>query len=277
MFKKILTILFWILLPVSLVALMGFVQKEQQAMSFKSIEINVDYSDGNFFIDQHDVKTIIYGKGDSLIGSRCQQINLSSYERLINQNPSVQKAQIYSSVDGKLFVTVQQRKPVIRIMNTLTNGFYVDEKGKYMPLSGNYTARVIIVNGHTDIIPNDEAIKGFADGMQTLANVPQGKSMLADLYTLSTFIRNDTLWNAMFEQIYVNAESDIELIPKVGKHIIILGSIENMKRKFENLKLFYRKGLNRKGWENYEIINLKFSNQVVCIKNKNQTIKTTSI
>ena len=60
MFKRIIIILLWISLPVTLVVLMGFVQKEQQYMPFKSIEINIDYSDGNFFVGQNDIKSIIY-------------------------------------------------------------------------------------------------------------------------------------------------------------------------------------------------------------------------
>ena len=277
MLRKIATILFWILLPISLVALMGFVNQKQQSMSFTSMDINVDYSDGNFFVDKNDIKSIIYSKGDSLVGSRCKKINLSSYEKLINQNPSVQKAQIYSSIDGKIFINVEQRKPLIRIMNNLTNGFYIDENGKYMPLSNNYAARVIIANGFTDILPNDTVVKGFAGGVQSLNNVTPGKSMLADLFTLAKFIEADTLWNAMFEQIYVNENNDIELIPKVGKQEIIIGNIENMEQKFANLKLFYIKGLNRKGWENYTVINLKFQNQVVCTKAEIKPLKTSTI
>lgn len=267
MFKQIIIILLWIVMPASLVVLMGFVQKKQQYMPFKSIEINIDYTDGNFFVDQNDIRSIIYCKGDSLIGSHRETINLSNYERLINQHPSVQKAQLYSSVDGKLFINVWQRKPLIRVMNNLSTGYYIDNQGRYMPLSDNYTARVIIANSCcADIIPNDSVVSGFSDGVQSLAHVEPGKSMLADLYILAKYINSDTLWNAMFEQVYINTDNEIELIPKVGNHKIIIGKVEGLEQKFKNLKLFYIKGLNRKGWDNYEVINLKFKNQIVCTK-----------
>lgn len=268
MFKRTIIILLWVSLPAALVVLMGFVQKEQQYMPFKSIEINIDYSDGNFFVDQGDIKSIIYSKGDSLIGSHRKSVNLFYYEKLINQHPAIQKAQIYSSVDGKLFVNIQQRKPIVRIMNNQSLGFYIDQNGKYMPLSDNYTARVIVANGYNEIMPNDSnnVITGFADGVQTLKDITAGKSILADIYALATYINSDTLWNAMFEQIYVNTENEIELIPKVGNHKIMIGKVENLEQKLENLKLFYIKGLNRKGWDNYDVINLKFQDQIVCTK-----------
>jgi cell division protein FtsQ len=82
----------------------------------------------------------------------------------------------------------------------------------------------------------------------------------------SKFISNDDLWNAQFVQLYLNRENEYELIPRVGAHIILLGDMENFSYKLRKLKALYLKGLNKKGWNNYEQINLKYSNQVVCTK-----------
>ena len=59
---------------------------------------------------------------------------------------------------------------------------------------------------------------------------------------------------------------EIELIPRVGNHIILLGSEEEMEAKFEKLMLFYKKGVQQTGWNQYSIINLKYKNQLVCVK-----------
>ena len=69
----------------------------------------------------------------------------------------------------------------------------------------------------------------------------------------------------------------MELIPKVGKHKIIIGNVENIEQKLYNLKLFYINGLNQKGWENYSVINLKYQNQIVCTKTENKPLKTSKI
>jgi cell division protein FtsQ len=53
----------------------------------------------------------------------------------------------------------------------------------------------------------------------------------------------------------------------VGNHRILLGQIEYYRENLEKLKLFYEKGLNQMGWNQYSIINLKYKNQVVCTKN----------
>ena len=59
----------------------------------------------------------------------------------------------------------------------------------------------------------------------------------------------------------------MELYPAVGGHKIIFGTTEDMEEKFEKLKVFYKEGLSSiDSWTNYSVINLKYKNQVVCIK-----------
>jgi cell division protein FtsQ len=64
----------------------------------------------------------------------------------------------------------------------------------------------------------------------------------------------------------VNADSDIELVPMVGAHIIIFGRGDNIKAKFAKLEALYRNGFNVTGWNKYEVINLKYDGQIVCTK-----------
>jgi cell division protein FtsQ len=66
--------------------------------------------------------------------------------------------------------------------------------------------------------------------------------------------------------MYIHKDHEIELIPRVGAHIIHFGDISDYKYKFFKLKAIYEKGFNALGWNKYEHINLKFSNQVICTK-----------
>ena len=86
------------------------------------------------------------------------------------------------------------------------------------------------------------------------------------LYKLAKYIRSDKFLNATIEQIYVNNSNEFELIPKTGKHFIEFGDTNNMKKKFDNLIVFYKDGLKRVGWDKYKKVNLKYLNQVVCSK-----------
>jgi cell division protein FtsQ len=86
------------------------------------------------------------------------------------------------------------------------------------------------------------------------------------LFKIATYVDKDAFWKAQIEQIFVTAESEYLLIPKIGDHTIVFGTAENMEEKFEKLLLFYKEGLSRVGWEQYKSINVKFKNQVVCTK-----------
>ena len=42
--------------------------------------------------------------------------------------------------------------------------------------------------------------------------------------------------------------------------------MEGFEHRLENLRLLYDQGLSTVGWNQFEIINLKYENQVVCTK-----------
>ena len=68
------------------------------------------------------------------------------------------------------------------------------------------------------------------------------------------------------EQIYVHPDKEVELIPRVGNHRILLGTFDHFEEKLANLRLFYEQAIPKMGWEKYSIINLKYRNQIVCTK-----------
>ncbi len=91
--------------------------------------------------------------------------------------------------------------------------------------------------------------------------------MIDDIYEVANYIKNDTLLNSLITQAYINKEREIELYPAIGNQKILFGTGTDIADKFEKLKIFYTQGLNSvNGWDRYSTINLKYKNQVVCIK-----------
>jgi cell division protein FtsQ len=103
----------------------------------------------------------------------------------------------------------------------------------------------------------------FQSNDTTQAQLPR---TIEQVYALAKFIEADTFWTANAEQIYVNEQQELELIPRFGDHRILVGDTTAMADKFKRLMVFYRDGLNKTGWNNYNLINLKFKGQVVCTK-----------
>jgi len=130
----------------------------------------------------------------------------------------------------------------LRVMNN-GRSYYVDREGEIMPVSPNFTAYVPIVTGAV----NEEFAKG-------------------PLYDFALFLRRNDFWNAQIEQIHVDYSEEIELIPRVGNQIILLGKLDDYQYKLDKLFALYKNGFRQTGWNCYQRINLKYDNQVVCTK-----------
>ena len=88
--------------------------------------------------------------------------------------------------------------------------------------------------------------------------------MIKKVYTLSTYVQENEFMEALTEQIFVDDNSDLVIIPKIKNQRIVIGDTTLIPEKFEKLILFYQEGLNHIGWEKYHTINLKYKNQIVC-------------
>ncbi len=241
----------WVIGLSATVVSLAFTEVRQQSVLCKKIEININREDENYFINKQDVLKILFSPGDSLIGTPIHKIPVSLLERLLKLNKYVDDADVYIDIKGKLQVNIVQRKPMLRIMNEVQQSFYIDEKGGKMPLSTLYSANVLIANGSIT-----EQYNGTNDSIST--------ALVRSLFYLSNVIRADKFWNAQIEQIYIEPNQDIVLIPRLGDHKIIFGDTSNANEKFENLLVFYQKALPKVGWQTYHTINVKFKGQLVC-------------
>lgn len=263
--RKILYISLWSTILIGLVVTLGFVDKEQDNIECKSLDININQDDESFFVDQDEIKQIIHDRGDKIIYQPLSSINIKELESVLNSHASIANAEVYVSVNGEVKVDITQRKPIIRIVNNNNESYYIDNSGRLMPLSDKYTSKILVANGNffepfarrykytvEDILKNEYA---------------KNKSIIDDLYILATYIDSVTFWKAQIQQVYVNDDKEFELIPRVGNHKIILGDISDLNEKFTRLLIFYKEGLNRtNNWNSYSAINLKFKNQIVCTK-----------
>jgi cell division protein FtsQ len=205
-----------------------------------------------------------------------KDINVYKIERALNTHPSIAASEVAVTVNGDVSISIKQRKPIVRIINSKGESFYIDNHATVMPLADHYTARVLVVNGfipekysqfyHISVpqIEKDSAFKAI--------------TVIDDVYEVANYIKNDSLLNSLIIQAYINNGREIELYPAIGNQKIIFGDDENIAEKFEKLKIFYTQGLNSvDGWNKYSIINLKYKNQVVCIKKDYQERKVKPI
>ena len=171
------------------------------------------------------------------------RIRSKTLERELAKHPLIDEVECYKTPSGKLCVEVSQRIPILRVMSANGENYYLDNKGTVMPPDAKCVAHLAIVTGRVE--------KSFA---------------MRDLYKFGVFLQNNKFWEAQIEQIHVLSDKDVELVPRVGDHIIYLGKLDGFERKLERMKAFYERGLNQVGWNKYSRISVEFSNQIICTK-----------
>ncbi len=228
-----------------------------KAKTCTQININFEGGSKNSFIQESDILNLVKEQYPDIKNTDIRDINTRELELHIDSFPQVKKADVYTKFNGELNINISQRKPLLRVFNKYNESYYVDTEGFLLPVSEKRAARCIIANGN---IP--ERCKG-----QRLNVLEDSLNVLDDLYKIASIIAKDNFLNAQIGQIYVTKESEIELIPTVGYHVVNLGSINNYKKKIRNLKYFYTKVLIKENWNKYNRINLKYKNQIVCTNN----------
>jgi cell division protein FtsQ len=238
--KKAFEILSWLMLIAVIVLLMAFSVKSQKLVDCQKFDVIIASSE-NHFVNDKVINEILINKNLHPIRKTRKEIAMDEIEKSIANHPSIKKVNAYCDIAGNVCVEILQRNPIARVVTT-NNSFYIDENGKHMPLSEIYTARTLVITGEVHFTEKGE------------------------LFLLAKFIDENPFWKAQIMQIDIEENGDLILIPRVGSQQIVFGKPVNIAQKFSKLKLFYKKGISEKGWNNYSHINLKFKNQIVCTK-----------
>lgn len=226
-------------------------QYDQQLQTESAIRIN--YKDGNFFISEEEIHQILIKHlNGTLDGHKIRDLDISGLETEIEKNPYVKQANVYTDIHGTLTVKVVQRKPVLRVINRKGVSYYLDDLGEKIPITPKFTSRVPLATG---IIADNGLVNGKIE-----------TDMMKDLLLLALKIRPDSFLEPLVEQVYVNREGEYELIPGIDRLTIRLGDLSNLDEKLDKLKLYYKKGIEKVGWNRYKSIDLRFKNQIVCKK-----------
>jgi cell division protein FtsQ len=242
----------WLISLSGLIALMSFIEIKKSNLKCKDVKVLLP---GQFsFIERNEVDRILMANAGAMVGRDLNEINIHKLENALKANPFIEFAKVYADMTGIIHVQIIQREPVIRVVNMANLHFYIDANGYKIPLSDNYTAKVLVASGFIE-----EDFNGRVDTLKT--------KMAKDLYRTALYIKGDTLWDNQIEQLFVDLKGDVEMVPRVGSHKIILGSTDSLQTKFRNLLVFYKKAIPKVGWDTYKTINLKYNNQIVCEKN----------
>lgn len=215
-------------------------------MRCKKVEVIIKDTSDVDLVTKSGVIQMLKQQGIKLIDKKMNDIDTRYLEAQAKRYPLVRDVECYKTLNGKIKIEVSQRVPVLHIMNQYGEDYYLDNIGQTISAIPSVIAYRPIVTGCVD--------KKYATNY---------------LYKLGVYIYYNKFWRATIQQINILPVHNIELVPRIGNHIIYLGGIVHYKEKLNRLFEFYQQGLNKVGWNKYSRISLEFNNQIICTKRAN--------
>jgi cell division protein FtsQ len=244
--RKILQLVVTVIVTAGCIAAVSSASRKHEVKKISGIEINIR-NDRYQFVDKEEVKRMLLGNRHiDLQNTKVSKLNVHQMEKIISANPWVEDAQVYVDNRKVLHVNLTQRIPVARLFEQNGNSYYVDARLNTMPLSSKYTY-------YTTVVTNVPVLKDDSTS----------KALRGEIAYLVKHVERDSFWRAQVSQIVVTDDRTYELVPVLGNHRIIVGDTGRIDEKLHNLFSFYKKILNRIGWDKYEVLDVRFAGQVV--------------
>lgn len=234
-----------IILGVYLVlAITAFNRPDDQDAVCRDVKINITDAAGNGFLNINEVKMQLQHAKIYPLGDRMSEVCTRQIEETLLKSPLIEHVECYKTQTGRVYINLTQRIAVMRIMTNDGESYYIDNLGAIIP-SNNNSTNLIVATGDIKRKYAQTALKQFG-----------------------LLLIDDPFWNSQVEQINVLPDGSVEMIPRVGDHIVYLGQPTHLKEKLARLEKFYRYGLSKAGWNKYSYINMEFNNQIICKRKK---------
>lgn len=214
----------------------------QRAVVCTNLEMT--FLDGGEYrlVDSTYVKQYLAADGLNPVGRKRGEIRTEQMEAGLRGSEFVKSAECYLSPSGVAHMRVRQRTPKFRVMAG-ADDYYVDADRHVLRPAAGYAAYLPVVSGS---VPPEMAT--------------------GPLFDFVCFLEENDFWNAQIEQIYVRPDHKVELVPRVGDGIILLGTLDGYEQRLAKLKKLYTEAFNEIGWNRYKLIDLQYEGQVVCTR-----------
>lgn len=239
-----------ILLSVALLSVLVIVANVMRSRSQVSgIEVAIRYGDTPQLVGRQTVIDTVLHRMPNLLQLSVKSVDCNRVASAARHVPFLTRVSASMSVGGKVVVRAEQRRPIARLYYG-NRELYLDREGSLFPTSPMGFCNVLVASGD------------FTEKLRLDSLNAQAKA----IWKLACFLDDKDDYRDLIDQIFVERNGNMMMVPKVGDHVIELGSVDDLDNKFSNLLTFYCKGMPRAGWNTYSKISLKFKGQVVCTK-----------
>jgi cell division protein FtsQ len=220
---------------------------------YSNVIVKIEEASVPNLINENRVRSIVDGQGiQQTAEGKLLNADLAEIEKKIKEEAGfVSDCQVSRDLKGNLVVKIIPSQPIARMLKNDGKGNYIGKKGEYLPLSEDYTPRVVLLTG--------KGIEHIYNKENQLT-----KDFGKPLFDFLKYIENDPFWKAQIAEIDIDEYNNLTIYPQIGNHAIEFGLVDEYSAKLEKLKLFYSQIVPAKGWSRYKKVKLNFDNQIVC-------------
>ncbi len=242
MIKTLLKVAVFLGLITYLIFALVRLNRNEQGQECTGLEITIDDTSQTGFLGENEVRELLIASKHYPENELLEAVNLAELESVLVASPYINEALCFKTVEGKVAMHITPRIPVLHVLNSAGEDFYIDNCGSTMP-RGHHNINLIVMTGNIN------------------------RATAGKLYSpMGRLLSEDEFWNQQIQEIHVNTAGELELTPRIGDHIILLGDTSDLNDKLQRMRTFYTEGLDRAGWNLYKAIDLRFKDQVIGIK-----------
>jgi cell division protein FtsQ len=256
--QKIVIRVLWSIAAAALLVLFVVSWKAKSEKKLTDIQVElVGESAQALFMDEISIRAILNEQGVQ-VGVPIEQVNLTQLERFIEKTEWVKNAEFF--IDNKLVLEakIEQRIPIARVFTANGNSFYIDNEGWRLPLKQLTVLNLPVFTG----FPTDQPKLSKPDS-----------TLLKDILFFAKTIQKDSFFMAQVAQVNIESNGTFQMVPTLGDHLVLLGTVDQLEDKLNRLFTFYKKVWVGAGINAYQVIDCRFDHQVVALKKGLQPIE----
>lgn len=237
--RGIILCIFSLALIIYLVMAISISQEMAANAPCKGVKISVTQNELSQFVTAEDIDHELGGIVAAAETMTVSQINLKEIETRLNALSIIESANCRRLANDEIAIDVDPMTPVARVFDN-TGSYYINKAGKHLLASPRYQIDVPVVISESDSLPN-----------------------VGSILPLLERIEGNEVWSQLVSALKVDNTGDIFIIPSITGHVVNIGDGSDIDDKMKRLFAFYNQVLEVKGWNYYDTISVKFSNQVI--------------
>ncbi len=256
--QKIVIRILWSIASAALIVLFVVAWKAKNEKQLTDIQVElVGESAQALFMDEIAIRAILNEQGVH-VGVPVDKVNLTQLEQFIEKTEWVKNAEFFINNKLVLDAKIEQRIPIARVFTASGSSFYIDNEGWRLPLKQLTVLNLPVFTG----FPTDQPKLSKPDSV-----------LLKEVLFFAKTIQKDSFFMAQVAQVNIESNGHFQMVPTLGDHLVLLGTVDQLEDKLNRLFTFYKNVWVGSGINAYQVIDCRFDHQVVALKKGLQPIE----